>query len=332
MATSEMWILPYAHKTDNAKLNFPNTSGQQRLQLSSLISSYLIFSIEKSTRLIQAQPKQQLERSRTMFYDVECTMPAPATDPEAILAVRSANLMCYLLGDVTYDELYRKSFADALDQIIIRAEKIVQKPRNHKLKHGAYNSPDISIILRDGLVDLRRNVLGAGDIVLGNLFIKHYPDPASLEYRVTARLYKLYCDSLDGGYVELSHLCCPFLNFQISGGTQVDTTDYLTYMRELGDKTLYDIFAERRARFSSTQIQAVQDAKRIGILSDKTPRPQVCVLDMHPSNPETRPEPFEPYTGGTGNRLRCQGGVCVTGAILDWCNDANGSCSAASNP
>lgn len=267
-----------------------------------------------------------------MPFDVETTMPPDSvTTPEIRLSIRSINLMCYLTGDVTYQQLYGQLFGFALDEIVKRARQLVDMPSGTKLKEGAYRNNDISRQLYDGLLAIQNGNPGFRSIVLKNLFLNKYT--SGTEYDLVRRLYNIFTSSVSTDHLEceLAHFCCPFLYFQLPGSTSITEPQFTDFLRILGGRAMYDLFTMRRQTLDRDEITMIATARGLNILLDSTPRPRFTNLALHPFELDSLGDQ-ELLNINFGNGLYCDTGTCKPRNANDFCNDANGSCSGSSQP
>lgn len=267
-----------------------------------------------------------------MPFDVEPTMPpGSGTDPDVARAIKSVNLMCYLLGDLTYNQLYRDPFQFALQSILARALALQRLPYPGKLREGAYTTTDISASLITCIQNIAR-IPSIDNITLGSLFLRQFAN-GTPEHSLIVELDALYSDSLNSqNQCELTHFCCPFRYYQ-EGASGLQPAVLDEFLRQVGEKTMYNLFTEPKSSYSPDQRTILGHARtRDFILWDISSRPGVpsAVLDAERADENG----FGILTRPLGNGLRCDNGVCTNqgATATDWCNDANGSCSGASTP
>ncbi|MCF6284687.1 MAG: hypothetical protein L3K26_05825 [Candidatus Hydrogenedentes bacterium] len=256
-----------------------------------------------------------------MPYDVESTM-CHKHSPDVARAIKSVNLMCFLLDDVTYNELYRDDFRVAIPKILAQAEKL-GKNKHSSLNRGAYDDDfPIKDLLVGAFTDIRDNIAANPPVTLGNLF---YLDPTTKEDYILSRLDTLYSKSYQYGSndCELDHLCCPFRYFQQNPADRDDGTNLRDFLGAWGDKKMIQLYIERKKDYPSAKIDQIRNARTNGILHDRSAK-----FSLDPKSTVKPSFVTNPFANG----LICDGGVCATGAPSDWCNDASGSCSAASSP
>lgn len=277
-----------------------------------------------------------MKETPPMSYDVETTMlPLPPTgDPTynpTKAAIKSINLMIYLLDNVTYAELYKEKFGSALGRIIVRATQLEAMPGGTALKEGVYSHVDISRQLLDGLESIRK-IPGIDDIILGSLF--YSAGLTSAKKALITELLAIYTNSLNhANQCELAHFCCPFLYRQESGVPFLHKGALDVFLDYVGDKTMYKLFTEPKADYSTAQQFVLNEARTVHfILGDKSARPGLPYPFVEFEVEEGKND-FHLFSNPFGNYSKCSGGECVTSTRAnDWCNDASGSCSAASNP
>lgn len=271
-----------------------------------------------------------------MPYDVETTMlPLPAQTNPAYkplkAAIKSINLMIYLLDDVKYFELYRDKFGPALTKIVARARLLEAMPDGTELKKGVYSNVDISRYLLDGLETIQK-ISGIDEIVLGSLF--HSDGLTTAKRALVAELKAIYTSSLNASnYCELAHFCCPFLYRQEVGIDKLPKGALDVFLYYVGDKTMYQLFTESKRDYSDAQQFVLNEARMTHfILGDKSSRPGNPYPFIQLGT-EGETDKSYLFSNPFGNYSKCSGGRCVTTTVAsDWCNDANGWCSAASNP
>ena len=249
---------------------------------------------------------------------------------------RSANLMAYLLQDITYNELYKEPFYYPGKRVVGGALKecALERLNRHAgtLRHTPYDLPatgsgggfsvaeQLRSFTKKAALETMRDELskeGMPEIILGELFWKsrnqEYAGPkftqeeAGLVTVIVEAFEKIYADHGD----KVEHLCIPFLAFQ-SGKikkllTEKDVSEFLA---ELGDLKLYQFFNRTGDK---DQRAAAKKAREKYILRE-----------------------YRSDTVSILNNGRCCGsdGRCDTTTVESWCNEVvegQPGCSLASD-
>ncbi len=239
------------------------------------------------------------------------------TNPHTV-GTRSVNLMCYLLKDTTYNQLYGEPVDGALDAII---DNLKHLPKYlDEDTHG--NGRPIKATLLQHLNKIRatlrsRRPASEDRVIAGHFFHKRQYTPGVGRYRLfvetVGELRKV------GSTVDLQHFCMPFMPIQLSGNLLDEDELVKDFLGPLGKKKLYHLYTEAKKSYSQPQRDAIRAAKRNGIFY--TPAPYQPVDDSDKFN-----------TVNLLNEWECVNGTCVHRPGQNvWCNaDDDRNCTAAS--
>ena len=230
---------------------------------------------------------------------------------------RSANLMCFLLRGLDYNQLYAKPFSRDKDTGEFDTLK--------KLVENSTELPDDLCIDADGgdcnlrpifgdgsgsgvferLIDAMKNY-GGPDIILGDLFWKPRDDSdTASEY---SKMCNTVVDLLDGVHSghgnKLSHFCCPFVGIQKKRAVLLEKFHIRDFLFHFGGRNIEYFYS---VPGSPTEKKAIRRAKELGILSET--RAAIASSEV-----------------GSGNGMICDNGVCVPSP------DENHFCSMVVNP
>ncbi len=272
--------------------------------------------------------------SYTKPFDVETTMPSGNYSDQVKRTIKSINLMCFLLENVTYNQLYSDPFGYAIGEMVKQARLLNDPANNALLNVGAYSGIHYPIrdLMVTALEDIQGYVDSAPQTKLGNLFTAIYSaGSVRAERKILVRLNELYQASMKDGNCELTHFCCPFRFFQ-QRGKRLEPPQHLEdFLNVLGDKRMVDLYTEKKTDYvKEKRIQAIRDARNRKILIDHSSR--FVVEDSLDEEEEKTVELFG--SDPVANGLTCDNGTCKDlNHPNDWCNStSNGSCSAASSP
>ncbi|MCF6284686.1 MAG: hypothetical protein L3K26_05820 [Candidatus Hydrogenedentes bacterium] len=261
------------------------------------------------------------------------TMPTPPINepypPEVHRSVKSVNLMCFLLENVTYDQLYKEPFGYAIGEIAKQADLLDAPANDALLNKGAYTDTfDLKKVIFPALNEIKGYVHPTTK--LGNLFTAIYTSGSvRAERKIFVRLNRLYREGMNrNGDCEVDHFCCPFRLFQ-QRGRRLDPQHLTDFLDVLGHKKMVQLYTEKKTDYSREEIRAICKARKEEILIDHSSRPLVGETSDEDGDTGVGLFSVNPFANG----LTCDNGTCEElGNTSHWCNDADGSCSAASNP
>lgn len=254
-----------------------------------------------------------------MPFDVEPTIkavPKNGFTPKHRRAIMSANLMSYLLEDVTFGELYGGHFGLVLPKIRKQAS-LLEQPSKEFLNRGAYHR---NFRIKSPLYKAIRKIeslFGIEQVILGRLFTCKFEEHTT-EGKMVKILKKIYSEHKNEKQEsQFEHLCLPFLYFQEEGVRTLEHSDITEFLAAVGHKRLIDLYKEGQDQYTEIQLEQLKKARCLKILVDHSTRGdgKIGINTFPPSN-----------------GLRCGGnGECVeSDNDEDWCNTAGTSCSAAS--
>lgn len=247
---------------------------------------------------------------------------ARRTEPDSF-ATRSANLMCFLLRKISYQELYGSTLTTAtLDKLIANARdlpldlQVDSDGNEYDIKSVFYKADGTGAFQRMSQV-VSNYGTATPPIVLGDLFwIARNTGPSgSLTPIELAR--NAIVDILDGIHTGTNKnlvFCCPFVSIQKGYSlllTEYHIRDFLFY---LGGKNIQDFFTTIA---TPLEREAVARAREAGILNDRRP-PLVAAALTDPSEASSNATlgPLSP-----GNKKKCVNDTCVTSDNSeDWCS------------
>lgn len=248
-------------------------------------------------------------------WDVNDTLPSTAT--KDTLVTRSINLMCYLLKDTTYNELYKDSLEFSLNRILANLSDL--PPYLDRDANGT-NMPikgDLEYHLENIRRNLRTRIPTAEDtVVCGNFFhVRRYNTPGrrSRLYHETVMEFRRL-----RGRRNLDHFCIPFMRAQL-GSALLKKEELTTFLDQVGGKTLFQLFTELKKDYTAAQRKAIKAAKANGILAS--------TIDATDDKGD-----FQVMIVNLKNNHKCVGGVCQDNHPGYWCNAGdNNQCTAASD-
>ena len=250
-------------------------------------------------------------------WDVSTTY-GTGTNPHTV-GTRSVNLMCYLLKDTTYNQLYDEPVDGALDAILKNLKNLPGYLDNDGRGNGRPIKADLLRHLNKIRASLRsRRPASEDEVIAGHFFHKR-------QYTPGAGRYRLFVETVGelrglGSNADLQHFCMPFLPMQLSGKLIKEDELVKDFLGPLGKKKLYDLYTEAKKSYTPPERDAIKAAKLNGIFY--TPA-------MYPIADETA----DLKSVNLLNQWKCVSGACVhrPGENV-WCNsDDNGNCTAASD-
>lgn len=224
---------------------------------------------------------------------------------------RSANLMCYLLRDITYNQLYAEPFSKNDDGELVTVEKLrtnaLELPEDLCVDAKGYDCHIKETLAHadgvSGAFDKLHALLDAypddeATIYLGHLFWnKIEPSTDTKTYRgACTAIVKILDDVHTAGGKDYTHFCVPFVGIQKECAvllTEFHMDDFLFHFGKQNIEYFYKsagTFKERKA---------IVRAKEMGILSE-------TLCDM-PATADV----------GSGNGMICVDDVCVTSSNPD---------------
>ncbi len=253
----------------------------------------------------------------TWNWDVKATTkPVMADD----FVSRSANLMCYLLHNISYNQLYAGPLVDVVWRL---KQNLLSMPRS--LNAGAITIGfDVKSELSESFRRMEVALKGDQTVILREFFEKHYrsEDPAiyAKQLEFISAIEYLHRSATNG---EMAVFCTPFMAFQRATSPS-KPLDYLLHTKPfldvLGKYTLFDLHTYHEPLNpdgSKGPIRtAVAKGRADGILNFLTTsgvKEDEVYITTPPSNYRT-----------------CSGGHCVSTTLSSWCNeDENGNCTVA---
>tara|TARA_R110001592_G_scaffold37845_1_gene125754 strand:- start:1547 stop:2287 length:741 start_codon:yes stop_codon:yes gene_type:complete len=226
---------------------------------------------------------------------------------------RGINLMSFLLGGVTYEELYVNRFSDGsptsgLGKLIANAKNLHDHPNLQTDPQGNPYDVEAELVGTNGvLIQIEGMLTAAGypNISLGNLFTEKAPKDSPL-----AKIVTLLSDFFTNAGTRMNHFCTPFMYMQDTDA-YVSDTDWKDFINGCGKSTLTELFQDG----DSAVRKSVSLARKNFILLDKSKRVGV-------------------HSPVGGNGKWCNGNSCVDSGDPDtWCNmNENGTdCSPMSD-
>lgn len=256
----------------------------------------------------------------TWNWDVTTTVKPPM---DTDLTTKSVNLMCYLLHNITYNQLYKGPLLDVVLRLRLNLRRL---PKN--LNRGAISRNfDLLTPLDRGLKDIEDILESNPPIYLITFMQTHFrSDSASYpsEIRIVEILEGLHTPLDD----EFELFCTPFLPMQDEANptTLPRVEDLDDFFEKLGGFTLFDLYTLHEPwvdNGSGTKVpgrlaKAVRRAKDARIL-------QVRPFSIIKGE-------FNLQTPPAGNSLKCKNGICSPADPIYWCNsDENGHCTINSD-
>lgn len=252
---------------------------------------------------------------------------------------RSTNLMCALLNNITYNDLYESPFW----RPGAAGEPGDPNCALERMRSNAANLPDELNTDPDGssydvrarittLLDAIREILnpqGTPPVHLRGLFIRNVSLGASAEDPFLLRIHDLIAALRTNTGDNLHHFCTPFMEMQKSNNYPVMQTDWNEFIAVCGRYTLVQLFANvTRASVGSS----IHKAKRLGIMTDQGRK-----LSFTFTNDEGESSTVYAFAPNGGNSLKCYIDAegdhsCVASFPYHWCNLTDDDvCSAMSD-
>lgn len=264
------------------------------------------------------------------YYDIRSGM----NDKKITPIVRSVNLMCALLDNITYETLYEQPFWKP----IMPSRPTVGDPncalerlfKNAATLHFDLNTTPsgtpypIGALIAATLAEIREYLIenGAPPIRLNGLFIRkvakgtHPHDPHLKNFHDRVKLLH------QAHGAKLRHFCTPFLHKQAT--SPVNNTDWQTFISACRTKTLTDLYATEKKAVLGV---AVKKACNAGILIDHG-----NPLTFTKTSKSGKKSRVRIKTPSGGNSRKCTGTTCGPSVPTDWCNTTtDGHCSSMSD-
>jgi len=243
----------------------------------------------------------------TWCWDVKNTLTPPMADNESI---RSVNLMCFLLHNISYSELYDGPLENVVTRLWINLDRF---PRD--LQVDADGNPyDVKTALEAVLQGIATR-LSTPPIPSG-LKLRHYFERRTPPAAPGDTMHDV-ADLLNNMPVQMRHFCRPFLAFYYDSNMHIEPRRMDEFIQILGPFTLWDFYtlSDSSGRYGA-QKSEIQRAQNDRIL--------LFTFDARPGLTITTTPPRNGKRCNSSNR-------CENGALTDWCNeDENGHCTIGS--
>jgi len=274
------------------------------------------------------------------YFDIKCLEPGIIHDS---IGARSVNLMCAILNDITYNELYTSVFHEErrpgdpetiLDRIINNIDNL-----HEDLQVGATTDDKIVIERlagRNGVFVQIRDILVYADypkVRLGDLFHKNIHSGIDTKNEIIMQMIVSILDGVhrpdESNEDQMYHFCVPFLTIQKNRipthdphskkpkKSKPDQDAFKEFLKVLGDHTLRHMY-DGTLHSNHTYSDQRQAAKRA---LDR------CILKEH--GRLHKPGPRAGVTTSDGNNRHCEANSSGTGSHCetcapehpdDWCN------------
>lgn len=253
----------------------------------------------------------------TWNWDVKATTrPVMADD----FVSRSANLMCYLLHNITYGQLYEGPLVDVVWRL---KQNLLSMPRS--LNAGAITIEfDVKSELSESFRQMEVALNGDRAVILREFFEKHYrsEDPATCAKQLgfISAIEYLHRSATNG---EMAVFCTPFMAFQRVTNPS-NPLDHLLHTKPfldvLGKYTLFDLHTYHEPLNSD----GTRGPIRTAVAKGRTDG----ILNFLSSSAGIADDVY--ITTPPSNNRKCSGGHCVSTTLASWCNeDENGNCTVA---
>lgn len=256
----------------------------------------------------------------TWNWDVTATVKPPM---DSDLTTKSVNLMCYLLHNITYNQLYKGPLLDVIVRLRLNLRRL---PKN--LNRGAIRRDfDLLTPLDKALKKIEDILESRAPMYLQTFMQVHFRTTAAMypdEISIVEILEELHTPLDD----EFEVFCTPFLTMQDEANptSLPDSEDLDDFFEKLGGLTLFDLYTLHEpwvdngsgVKVPGRLAKAVRRAKDANILQV---RPFSIVKGE-----------FTHKTPPAGNSLKCKDGTCSSADPMYWCNsDENGHCTINSD-
>lgn len=252
----------------------------------------------------------------TWNWDVKTTT-KPAIPDDAV--ARSVNLMCYLLHNITYNQLYNSALTGVLWRL---QQNLKSMPRS--LNSGAVTAGfDVKGELSKCFKSIEDALDSDTSIKLRTFFEVYFRSDSarySKEISIVEAIESIHTNNPD----EMAVFCTPFMAFQQSSNpsSPLDPTNQTgPFLKALGNLTLFDLYTyheplDEYGNKGPIRI-AVEKGRKDGILNFLRGPIQISNGPIFIATPPS-------------NNRKCSGGHCVLSTTPSWCNeDENGNCTVA---